>query len=348
MISLISIAASTVINFVVYILKAVFSMLMWFATIFFKALKLLFCALPFTGISLFLLIITNIVILFFGSPAFLSLVPKVGGFELFVPSENTTLSIAGALKAWWAENVYSYHGTGAYIPLIFLTIIMFIPVVSVFLCISVISSFRLLIFCVIVLDIAIYLVRAIAGNGIVSQYLGRYYFLFPDSGKKHYEKSYEKWLKKHHEEFEDDSFGQLHERNERDKKPSKYDNFFEDPVEDEDDDFYEDYADDEYEDGEFEDDECGDGEFEDDEFEDDEYGDGEFEDDYDEDNHHTRRNASPATSFDFFAGCNSRESVEKKYRSLAKLYHPDNMDGDTASLQEINAQYENAKKRFPR
>ena len=41
-----------------------------------------------------------------------------------------------------------------------------------------------------------------------------------------------------------------------------------------------------------------------------------------------------------------RESVDKKYRSLVKLYHPDNMDGDTAALQEINVQYDKAKKRW--
>ena len=72
------------------------------------------------------------------------------------------------------------------------------------------------------------------------------------------------------------------------------------------------------------------------------------EDEPDEDYESDYDNPGPAVSFNFFAGCNSRESVEKKYRSLAKLYHPDNMDGDTASLQEINAQYELAKKRFPR
>ena len=52
------------------------------------------------------------------------------------------------------------------------------------------------------------------------------------------------------------------------------------------------------------------------------------------------------STFNFFAGCSSRESVDKKYRSLVKLYHPDNMDGDTKALQEINVQYSEAKKRF--
>ncbi len=384
MISIISIAASTVINFIVYILKAVFSMFMWFATLFFKALKLLFCALPLTAVSFFLLILTNIVIYIHGSSQILSLVPKIGGLELLTPSQNTTLAIADALKVWWSENIYSYRGTGAFIPLFFLTIIMFIPVVSVFLCISALSSFRLLIFSVVVLDAAIYIIRVLAGKNLLSQYLDRYYLLFPDSGKKHYERSYEKWLKRHHEEFEDDSYGQEHERD-------KYDDFYDEPLRNEYDDFYEE-SDDELIDDEYDDDygnEDFDNGFQDSEYDnddsydefqgseydiDDSYNDDEWasDDEYDEDSEdgysyedsddayddeysddhgthsRTERFGEPMTSFDFFAGCSSRDSVEKKYRSLAKLYHPDNRDGDTASLQEINAQYVNAKKKFPR
>ena len=363
MISIISIAASTVINFIVYILKAVFSMFMWFATLFFKALKLLFCALPLTAVSFFLLILTNIVIYIHGSSQILSLVPKIGGLELLTPSQNTTLAIADALKVWWSENIYSYRGTGAFIPLFFLTIIMFIPVVSVFLCISALSSFRLLIFSVVVLDAAIYIIRVLAGKNLVSQYLDRYYLLFPDSGKKHYERSYEKWLKRHHEEFEDDSYGQEHERD-------KYDDFYDEPVRNEYDDFYEE-SDDELSDDEYDDEEWDSDEYDEDsddwysdEDTDDAYNDEDLDDAYNDDgsddayddeysdgydaHSRTERFKEPMTSFDFFAGCSSRDSVEKKYRSLAKLYHPDNMDGDTASLQEINAQYENAKKKFPR
>ena len=53
-----------------------------------------------------------------------------------------------------------------------------------------------------------------------------------------------------------------------------------------------------------------------------------------------------AQGFDFFAGCKSRESAERKYKSLVKLYHPDNMDGDNGALQEINVQYDKVKKQF--
>jgi hypothetical protein len=52
------------------------------------------------------------------------------------------------------------------------------------------------------------------------------------------------------------------------------------------------------------------------------------------------------SAFNFFAGCTTMESATKKYRSLVKLYHPDNLDGDTTALQEINAQYNEIKKRL--
>ena len=56
--------------------------------------------------------------------------------------------------------------------------------------------------------------------------------------------------------------------------------------------------------------------------------------------------ATSTSSFNFFAGCNTPESADRKYKQLVKLYHPDNMDGDTAALQEINVQYDNLKKKF--
>ena len=75
-----------------------------------------------------------------------------------------------------------------------------------------------------------------------------------------------------------------------------------------------------------------------------------YGEDYDEDYEDDYDAPSPVkaatTSFDFFAGCNSKDSVDRKYKSLVKLYHPDNMDGDTAALQEINVQYAEAKKKF--
>ena len=51
-------------------------------------------------------------------------------------------------------------------------------------------------------------------------------------------------------------------------------------------------------------------------------------------------------TFDFFAGCRSRDGVVKKYHSLAKLYHPDNLEGDSSAITEINRQYKEAMGKY--
>lgn len=149
--------------------------------------------------------------------------------------------------------------------------------------------------------------------------------VFPEKGKRHYEKNYEKWLRKHHRQFED--------MDEEESARNKVDEFYGD---DEDD--YEDY-DDEYGDS-YDDDYDDDDEYYED-YDDEESDDEDYEsEDYDSEA------SERLSSFNFFAGCNSKESADRKYKSLVKLYHPDNMDGDTAALQEINIQYAQAKKRF--
>ena len=42
----------------------------------------------------------------------------------------------------------------------------------------------------------------------------------------------------------------------------------------------------------------------------------------------------------FFRGVNDTESVKKRYRSLLKIYHPDNMNGDNDLVLAINEEYE--------
>ena len=42
----------------------------------------------------------------------------------------------------------------------------------------------------------------------------------------------------------------------------------------------------------------------------------------------------------FFAGVNSLGSLKKRYKDLLKIYHPDNVNGDTEVLQEINREYD--------
>ncbi|MCM1282583.1 MAG: hypothetical protein NC180_03820 [Muribaculaceae bacterium] len=41
----------------------------------------------------------------------------------------------------------------------------------------------------------------------------------------------------------------------------------------------------------------------------------------------------------FFSGVGSKQSLKKRYKDLIKIYHPDNLDGDKATIQEINSEY---------
>lgn len=42
----------------------------------------------------------------------------------------------------------------------------------------------------------------------------------------------------------------------------------------------------------------------------------------------------------FFCGVDSEITLKKRYKDLIKIYHPDNLCGDTTTLQEINSEYE--------
>lgn len=42
----------------------------------------------------------------------------------------------------------------------------------------------------------------------------------------------------------------------------------------------------------------------------------------------------------FFVGVEDRTSLKKRYKDLIKIYHPDNVDGDTMTIQEINNEYQ--------
>lgn len=55
---------------------------------------------------------------------------------------------------------------------------------------------------------------------------------------------------------------------------------------------------------------------------------------------------NPAGSSIFFAGCDSLEKLEKRYKSLCKTYHPDMGDGDTETFQKMKAEYESIKTAF--
>lgn len=42
----------------------------------------------------------------------------------------------------------------------------------------------------------------------------------------------------------------------------------------------------------------------------------------------------------FFCGVESEKELKKRYKDLIKIYHPDNISGDTTTIQEINSEYE--------
>lgn len=48
----------------------------------------------------------------------------------------------------------------------------------------------------------------------------------------------------------------------------------------------------------------------------------------------------------FFSGVGSKQSLRKRYKDLIKIYHPDNLDGDNNTIQEINREYDHLSKVF--
>ncbi len=376
MVSFLTMIINAVTTALLYALKAFFSLVSWFLKSFLKLVKLFFAALPVTCIVFFLLYIVNIFMLFGGFNSIVGNIPEGTDIArqatpILDKGRHVTVAIFAELYRWWMFNIHSYSGSAAYIALLVLTVLMFLPVVCVLLLISVFASYGNVLFIAAVVDAVLYVLMALFGKSFISQLMGRYYRLFPEAGRKHEERKYDRMMKKRNRELEAE---------ERSRKRDKRAEFYEDDSYGEDDedryddpdDYYEDeedYYEDERDDREYEDDYYDDrrdrnlnnrrysrkndyyndddyyeDEEEDEDFEDEEYEDEDFEDDYDDPKSH--RDPAASSTFDFFACCTNRESVDKKYKSLVKLYHPDNMDGDTAALQEINAQYAEAKKRF--
>lgn len=65
-----------------------------------------------------------------------------------------------------------------------------------------------------------------------------------------------------------------------------------------------------------------------------------------------RRDSAPDTEKNivrgdlFFCGVGSKQSLKKRYKDLIKIYHPDNLDGDNDTIQEINREYDHLSKVF--
>lgn len=48
----------------------------------------------------------------------------------------------------------------------------------------------------------------------------------------------------------------------------------------------------------------------------------------------------------FFHGVKSLLTLKKRYKDLSKIFHPDNLAGDTEMIQRINREYENLKREY--
>jgi len=53
----------------------------------------------------------------------------------------------------------------------------------------------------------------------------------------------------------------------------------------------------------------------------------------------------PETSI-FFHGVKSSMTLKKRYKDLTKIFHPDNLAGDTEIIQRINREYETLKREY--
>ncbi len=48
----------------------------------------------------------------------------------------------------------------------------------------------------------------------------------------------------------------------------------------------------------------------------------------------------------FFSGIDNELALRKRYKDLIKIFHPDNLCGDLDTVQEINREYEDLKRRY--
>ena len=70
---------------------------------------------------------------------------------------------------------------------------------------------------------------------------------------------------------------------------------------------------------------------------------------YEQINEFERRSSSSGATIRgemFFAGVTSELALKKRYKDLIKIYHPDNISGDTNTIQEINREYDELKDRL--
>lgn len=54
----------------------------------------------------------------------------------------------------------------------------------------------------------------------------------------------------------------------------------------------------------------------------------------------------PAEVKMLFRGIDNERDLKKRYKELIKIFHPDNVNGDTSVIQEINRQYDELKMKY--
>ena len=62
--------------------------------------------------------------------------------------------------------------------------------------------------------------------------------------------------------------------------------------------------------------------------------------------YHSGGSPGKEAGYSFFKDCDDLESLNKRYRDLVKVYHPDQGNGSSDSFKEIQSEYEELKKRF--
>ncbi len=359
----------------IWILKSIFDMISFFMRQLFRLLRLFLVLLPVTGIVYSAFYFILVVEILAGEDIFSALLP------IHVDALGVKGLILDTLKGY-LHLLSAYSGTLMYFLLLLILLILFLPLSLTFIAIGTFVFSGKFLLIAILADAVIYVLKCLfTGKSLFQVIKKRYQKLFPKSGKRIAERSYDRWLSRHSEEFDDNAYQKSYRKS---------------PLEE----FYEDYEGSEsyeYDDALYDEDYDENEYSEDDYDEEDDYEDNyydyrksfrpryykkanlrqkssrrnyidEFEDDEDSDdnedlriedkrnnrnarsdrqkNKDTQQKSNPDQSFNFFAGCNSLESANRKYKSLVKLYHPDNMDGDTSALQEINIQYSAIKKRL--
>lgn len=310
---------------------------------FFRAIRLLMVFAPVTTIVYNVFFFMLMVEVVAGENIVSSLLP------IDLDSAAVKSTIADTLKGYLSL-LSDYSGTLMYFILFMIMLILAVPLFMTFIAIgTIVYAGKMFVIPLIIDGVFLFVKCIFSGKNPLAIISARYRILFPGIGKKINEKSYSRWLSRHHDEFEQDTFKTRHKKTPLEEFYREDDDIYyeeEDifPHYNEHDFYYEDEYDDEF--------------LEDDEPDEDEYLFYESKEDYYdnriEDKHkkhtghknHLGNSENDVSAFNFFAGCTTMESATKKYRSLVKLYHPDNLDGDTTALQEINAQYNEIKKRL--